>query len=132
MYIIPAIDLIKGNCVRLIQGEYHHQITYEQNPLKQAGKFKAQGAQWLHVIDLEGAKVGKPVNSDVIASLAKGAEMNIEVGGGLRDENDIKKLLDMGVARVIIGTKAVADFQWFTEMTEKFQGKIALALEARG
>ncbi len=132
MYIIPAIDLIKGKCVRLIQGEYHRQITYEQNPVKQAELFHAQGAKWLHIVDLEGAKIGKPVNTDVIASIAKLGKLNIEVGGGLRDEDAIKNLLDIGVNRIIIGTKAVGDFLWFTEITKKFQGKIALAIDARG
>jgi len=132
MYIIPAIDLIKGKCVRLIQGEYHHQITYEQNPVKQAKLFHAQGAKWLHIVDLEGAKIGKPVNTDVIASIAELEKLNIEVGGGIRGEDAIKNLLDIGVNRVILGTKAVADFLWFTEITKEFQGKIALAIDARG
>ena len=132
MYIIPAIDLRNGKCVRLIQGDYHRQITYHDDPIKQAKKFSSAGAQWLHIVDLDGAKVGKPVNTDTISAIAALGQLKIEVGGGLRDEASIKQLLDMGVERVIIGTKAVSDFEWFGKMAEKFSGKIVLGLDARG
>jgi phosphoribosylformimino-5-aminoimidazole carboxamide ribotide isomerase len=132
MYIIPAIDLIKGKCVRLIQGQYNCQINYEDDPVKQAEQFIAAGAQWLHIVDLDGARLGKPVNTDSIAAIAALGKLKIEVGGGLRDETSIKQLLDMGVERVIIGTKAVSDFEWFSRMAEKFSGKIALGLDGRG
>jgi len=132
MYIIPAIDLRNGKCVRLIQGDYHRQITYHDDPVKQAEEFSSAGAQWLHIVDLDGAKVGKPVNTDTISAIAALGQLKIEVGGGLRDEASIKQLLDMGVERVIIGTKAVSDFEWFGEMAEKFSGKIVLGLDARG
>lgn len=132
MYIIPAIDLIGGNCVRLIQGDYHRQITYNDNPTAQAKDFIKAGAEWLHIIDLDGARIGKPVNTDSIASVAALGKLKIEVGGGIRDEEAIKQLLDIGVERVIIGTKAVSDFGWFSEMAEKFSGKLVLGLDARG
>jgi phosphoribosylformimino-5-aminoimidazole carboxamide ribotide isomerase len=132
MYIIPAIDLIEGKCVRLIQGEYHRQITYEDDPVKQAKEFNAAGTQWLHIIDLEGAKVGKPVNTNSVEAIADLKLLKIELGGGIRDEEAIKQMLDIGVERVIIGTKAVSDFDWFSKMTEKFTGKIVLGLDARG
>ncbi len=132
MYIIPAIDLIKGKCVRLIQGQYNRQINYEDNPVKQATEFISAGAKWLHIVDLEGAKLGKPVNTDSISAITALGKLKIEVGGGLRDEASIKQLVDMGVERVIIGTKAVSDFVWFSRMTEKFKGKIALGLDGRG
>ncbi len=132
MYIIPAIDLMKGKCVRLIQGEYHRQITYEDDPVKQAKAFQSAGAEWIHIVDLAGARVGKPVNTESIAAVAALDGLKIEVGGGIRDEASIQQLLDMGVERVIIGTKAVSDFDWFGEMAEKFNGKIALALDGRG
>ena len=132
MYIIPAIDLLGGKCVRLIQGEYHRQITYQNDPVKQAEQFRSEGAQWLHIVDLDGAKVGKPVNTDAISAIAALGHFKIEVGGGLRDEASIKQLLDMGAERVIIGTKAVSDFEWFSQMAEKFNGRIVLGLDARG
>jgi phosphoribosylformimino-5-aminoimidazole carboxamide ribotide isomerase len=132
MYIIPAIDLLDGKCVRLIQGEYHRQITYRNDPVKQAQEFSLAGAEWLHIVDLDGARVGRPVNTDTISAIAALGQLKIEVGGGLRDEASIEQLLDMGVERVIIGTKAVSDFEWFSRMAEKFSGKIVLGLDARG
>jgi len=132
MYIIPAIDLRDGKCVRLIQGQYNRQINYEDDPVKQAREFSSAGAKWLHIVDLDGARLGRPVNTDAISAIAALGLFKIEVGGGLRDEDAIKQLLDIGVERVIIGTKAVSDFEWFSEMAEKFSGKIVLGLDARG
>lgn len=132
MHIIPAIDLRDGKCVRLIQGRYDRQINYHDNPVEQAKEFSADGAQWLHIVDLDGAKLGRPVNTDTISAIASLGQLKIEVGGGLRDEASIKQLLDLGVERVIIGTKAVSDFEWFGEMANKFTGKIVLGLDAKG
>jgi len=132
MYIIPAIDLRDGKCVRLIQGQYDRQINYRDNPVEQAREFSAAGAEWLHIVDLDGAKLGRPVNTDTISAIAALEILNIEVGGGLRDEASIRQLLDIGVNRVIIGTKAVSDFEWFSEMAQKFAGMIVLGLDARG
>ena len=132
MYIIPAIDLRDGKCVRLIQGQYDRQINYRDDPTEQARDFSAAGAQWLHIVDLDGAKLGKPVNTETISVIADLDLLKIEVGGGLRDEASIKQLLDIGVERVIIGTKAVQDFEWFSQMAHKFNGRIVLGLDARG
>ncbi|HUV62811.1 MAG TPA: 1-(5-phosphoribosyl)-5-[(5-phosphoribosylamino)methylideneamino]imidazole-4-carboxamide isomerase [Sedimentisphaerales bacterium] len=132
MYIIPAIDLRDGKCVRLIQGQYDRQINYRDNPVEQAREFSAAGAEWLHIVDLDGAKLGRPVNTDTISAIAALEILNIEVGGGLRDEASIRQLLDIGVNRVIIGTKAISDFEWFSEMAQKFAGMIVLGLDARG
>jgi len=132
MYIIPAIDLRGGKCVRLIQGQYDRQINYEDDPVKQAQEFSLAGAKWLHIVDLDGAKVGMPVNTDTISAIAALEQFKIEVGGGIREETSIKQLLDIGAERVIIGTKAVSDFEWFSEMAKKFVGKIVLGLDARG
>ena len=132
MYIIPAIDLRDGKCVRLIQGDYDRQINYHDDPFRRVKEFRSAGAEWLHIVDLDGAKAGKPINTDTISAIAALGQLKIEVGGGLREETSIKQLLDMGVERVIIGTKAVNDFEWFSEMAEKFSGKIMLGLDARG
>jgi phosphoribosylformimino-5-aminoimidazole carboxamide ribotide isomerase len=132
MYIIPAIDLRGGKCVRLIQGDYHRQINYQENPVKQAEEFIGQGAEWLHIVDLDGAKVGRPVNSPTISAIAKLGKMRIEVGGGIRTEQDISLLLDLGIERVIIGTQAVNDFEWFADMANKFANRLALGLDAKG
>jgi len=132
MYIIPAIDLRDGKCVRLIQGQYDRQITYKDDPVAQAREFHAAGAEWLHVVDLDGAKAGKPVNTETIARIVAQSEIKVEVGGGLREEEAIKQLLDLGVKRAIIGTKAVSDFAWFSKMAHQFAGRLALGVDARG
>jgi phosphoribosylformimino-5-aminoimidazole carboxamide ribotide isomerase len=132
MYIIPAIDLRDGKCVRLIQGEYHRQITYKDDPTAQAEDFVRAGSEWVHLVDLDGAKIGQSVNREPIKRICEMGKLKVEVGGGVRTEETIKDLLDMGVARVIIGTKAADDFEWFSEMARKFEGRLVLGLDARG
>ena len=132
MYIIPAIDLIDGKCVRLIKGDYHRQITYEEDPVKQAKEFFSAGAQWLHIIDLDGARVGKPVNTNTVTAIAALKQLRIELGGGIRDDQAIRQMLDAGVERVIIGTKAISDFEWFGQVAAKFRNRLVLGLDARG
>ena len=132
MDVIPAIDLMDGKCVRLIQGRYDQQITYKDDPVEQAKEFHADGAAWLHVVDLDGAKAGWPVNAETIAAIAGLGLLKVEIGGGIRDGASIKQLLDMGVTRVIIGTKAVDDFEWFSRMVQQFPGRLVLGLDARG
>ncbi len=132
MDILPAIDLRDGQCVRLLQGQYHRQITYHDDPVKQAKDFIAAGSEWLHIVDLDGAKLGKVVNITSISALTALKQLKIEVGGGIRDESTIRQLLDMGVERVIIGTKAVEDFEWFGKIAEKFHKRIVISLDARG
>jgi len=132
MDVIPAIDLIDGQCVRLIQGDYHRQISYEPDPVKQARRFLADGATRLHIVDLDGARLGRPVNCTAIEAIAAAADLKIEVGGGIRDEASISELLDIGVDRVIVGTSAVDRFDWFCEVAEKFGEKLVLGLDARG
>jgi len=132
MDVIPAIDLMDGKCVRLIQGRYDRQITYRDDPVGQAREFHADGAAWLHIVDLDGAKAGRPVNARTISAIAALGLLKVEVGGGIRDEASIKQLLDMGVTRVIIGTKAVSDFGWFNRMARQFHGRLVLGIDARG
>jgi phosphoribosylformimino-5-aminoimidazole carboxamide ribotide isomerase len=133
MDILPAIDLIQGKCVRLIQGEYDKQITYKDDPVAQAAEFRQAGSDWLHIIDLEGAKAGKPVNVQSIKAIAdSGLGLKIEVGGGIRDEQAISDMIDIGIDRLIIGTRAVTEFDWFSKMAAKFPYKLALGLDARG
>ena len=121
-----------GNCVRLIQGQYHRRITYEPDPVKKAQQFVDAGARWLHIVDLDGARIGRPVNTESIAAIAALGKLKIEVGGGIRQASSIQQLLDLGIERVIIGTKAVSDFGWFAEMAKQFSGRIVLGLDARG
>jgi len=133
MYIIPAIDILGGKCVRLVQGEYNRYINYEDDPAKKAVEFKNAGSEWLHIIDLDGAKVGKCVNIDAIRDIiAHAKDLNIQVGGGIRDRQSVEEILNMGVTRVILGTKAVSDFEWFSSVVKEHPGKIVLSLDARG
>jgi len=132
MYVIPAIDLIDGKCVRLIQGQYDRKITYQDDPIKQAEDFLAAGAEWLHIVDLDGARLGRPVNVGSVKAIAALGQLKIEIGGGIRNESAVKQLLRIGAERIIIGTKAVSDFKWFSRIAEKFSGKIVLGLDARG
>ena len=132
MIVLPAIDLRDGKCVRLIQGQYDKQITYKDDPVEQAREFADDGAQWLHVVDLDGAKAGRPVNTDVIEAIAALGTLKVEVGGGIRDQGAIEELLQAGVQRVIIGTQAVKDYAWFSEMAQAFPEKLVLGLDARG
>lgn len=132
MDILPAIDLIDGQCVRLIQGEYDKKITYKDNPVAQAKEFYDAGAQWLHVVDLDGAKQGNPVNAGVVAEIAKQIPMKVELGGGIRDEAAIVTMLDAGVTRLILGSSAIKQFDWFGQMAQKYPNRLVLGLDARG
>jgi len=132
MYVIPAIDLMDGQCVRLIQGDYNRQIKYEKNPVKKARGFRSSGAKWLHIVDLDGARVGRPVNTDSIAEITSTGKLKVELGGGIRNERSIRQMLDIGIDRLIIGTKALNDFEWLADMASAFAGKIVLSLDARG
>ncbi|MEN6385591.1 MAG: 1-(5-phosphoribosyl)-5-[(5-phosphoribosylamino)methylideneamino]imidazole-4-carboxamide isomerase [Phycisphaerales bacterium] len=133
MYIIPAIDILGGRCVRLVQGEYNRYINYEDDPSKKAIEFQNAGSQWLHIIDLDGAKMGKCVNIDAIRDITlKVKDLKIQVGGGIRDRQSVQQVLDLGVTRVILGTKAVNDFEWFASVVKENPGKIVLSLDARG
>jgi phosphoribosylformimino-5-aminoimidazole carboxamide ribotide isomerase len=132
MDILPAIDLRSGKCVRLIQGQYDRQITYKDDPVAQAQEFFAAGARWLHLVDLDGAKDGYPVNAEVISRVVKEVPMNVELGGGIRDEQTIEKMLHLGLTRVILGTQAIDQFDWFSEMARRFPNKLVLGLDARG
>ncbi|MHC4372707.1 MAG: 1-(5-phosphoribosyl)-5-[(5-phosphoribosylamino)methylideneamino]imidazole-4-carboxamide isomerase [Planctomycetota bacterium] len=132
MDILPAIDLIDGQCVRLIQGQYDRKITYKDDPLAQAQEFYDAGAQWLHVVDLDGAKQGMPVNAEVVAKIAKEVPMKVELGGGIRDEAAIVTMLEAGVTRLILGSSAIKQFDWFAQMARKYPDRLVLGLDARG
>jgi phosphoribosylformimino-5-aminoimidazole carboxamide ribotide isomerase len=132
MDILPAIDLRGGKCVRLIQGQYDRQITYKDDPVAQAMEFYNAGARWLHLVDLDGAKAGYSVNTEIISQIVKETPIQVELGGGIRDEQTIKQMLHLGLKRVILGTKAIEEFEWFSEMAYQFSGRLVLGLDARG
>ena len=133
MEILPAIDLRSGKCVRLIQGDYQRQIDYADDPVEVAIGFEKAGASWIHIVDLDGARAGKIENLPSIEAIAKATKVKIEVGGGVRSLEDINQLLKTGVSRVILGTKALEDWDWFTELVhrDELAQKLALGLDAR-
>ncbi|MGR3318666.1 MAG: 1-(5-phosphoribosyl)-5-[(5-phosphoribosylamino)methylideneamino]imidazole-4-carboxamide isomerase [Candidatus Anammoxibacter sp.] len=132
MIIIPAIDLIGGKCVRLVQGDYNKETVYSDNPVEMAKKWKDKGAEFLHVVDLDGAAKGEPVNIKVIGNIVKNVpNINVQVGGGIRTNDTVKRLLEIGVNRVIIGTKAVKTPEWIEELCNMFNGKIAVAVDVK-
>lgn len=132
MEILPAIDLLNGKCVRLVQGHYDRVIEYERDPVEVANDFREAGATWLHVVDLQGARSGSLMNLEALERLvATGAR--IEFGGGVRDENAIRSALNAGAERVLIGTRALEDWAWFETVVHdpKFLNKLSLGLDAR-
>ncbi len=132
MLILPAIDLINGKCVRLVQGDYNRETVYSDNPTAMAEEWKSKGAEFLHLVDLDGAAKGEPVNIDVIKKIIDGVPgIKVQVGGGIRNNNTVEQLLNIGVSRIIVGTKAVTSPEWLGELCEKFPGKIALAVDTK-
>lgn len=131
MEILPAIDLRGGCCVRLRQGDYNQETVFGDNPAEMALRWQSEGATRLHLVDLDGAKAGRPVNVEAIQSIVKAIKIPCELGGGLRDEKSIRQMLGAGVDRVIIGTQALKQPDWFKQMTNLFPGHVALGLDAR-
>ena len=133
MDILPAIDLRDGKCVRLLQGDYQRQINYHDDPLAQALFFQEQGAKWLHMVDLDGALHGKLHNRAVIEKIVSNTDLKVQLGGGIRDESTVEQLLDMGLSRVVVGTRAMQDRTWFEKLVfnPRFAGRIVLGLDAR-
>lgn len=131
MKIFPAIDLRFGNVVRLSKGDYDAMNTYSENPREIARFFKSQSAEYLHIVDLDGAKDGKPTNFDAVKAIVSEGGLFTEVGGGIRTEERICDYLSLGVSRVILGTVAVTDFDFTRRMIKKYGEKIAVGVDAR-
>lgn len=133
MDIYPAIDLRDGKCVRLLQGNYERQIHYSDDPVAQASQFAAQGATWLHVVDLDGAREGTLRNLPVIADIIRRTSLKVQIGGGIRDDDTIRSLFDAGAARAVIGTRALEDWDWFRRVVHApgHEHRIALGLDSR-
>ena len=131
MQIFPAIDLSGGQVVRLYQGDYDQMTVYGQDPCAVARDFLAAGATYLHVVDLDGAKDGTLANFDTIAAIVRQGGLSIEVGGGIRDEDRIRRYLDLGVGRCILGTIAVKDFPFTARMAQLYGAKVAVGVDAR-
>ena len=131
MQIFPAIDLSGGQVVRLYQGDYDKMTVYGADPCAVARDFLAAGAKYLHVVDLDGAKDGTLANLEPIAAIARQGGLYIEVGGGIRTEERIRRYLDLGVSRCILGTVAVKDFAFTERMAQKYGEAIAVGVDAR-
>ena len=131
MKIFPAIDIKGGKCVRLLKGDFDKSTEYKKSPVDQAKEFSDSGFKDLHIVDLDGALKGEPVNGELIDEICKLAKIRVQIGGGIRSIDHIKKLIDIGVDRVVLGTIAVEDTKFLENICSKFKNKIAVALDVR-
>ena len=131
MKIFPAIDIKDKKCVRLVKGDFDKKTEYELSPIEQAGKFKDHGFKNLHIVDLDGALTGETVNLDIIQDIVGKFNLKVEVGGGIRNLDSIKKYVDIGVEKIILGSAAIKDKNFLKHACEKFPDKIALGLDAK-
>jgi phosphoribosylformimino-5-aminoimidazole carboxamide ribotide isomerase len=131
MTIIPAIDLLDGACVRLYQGKYDASTIYERDPLATAQRFEAAGATRIHIVDLDAARGSRSGNRRIIARIRRAVNAVIEVGGGIRSDEDARELIELGVDRLVVGTVLVRDPQRLTRWAQKFPGKIIAGIDAR-
>lgn len=132
MDLYPAIDLRGGQCVRLYQGDFDQETVYGDDPVAQARQFSDAGASWIHVVDLDAARTGEPVNRDVIAAVASSVGVPVQTGGGVRDDDAADALLASGVARVVVGTAAFERPDWAASLAARYPGRVALGLDVRG
>jgi len=131
MKIFPAIDIKDKKCVRLVKGDFDNKTEYKMSPVEQAKKYKEHGFKNLHIVDLDGALTGETINQDVIQEIVHKFDLKIEVGGGVRSIDSIKKYIDLGVEKVILGSAAIKNKNFLKEACEKFPDKIALGLDAK-
>jgi phosphoribosylformimino-5-aminoimidazole carboxamide ribotide isomerase len=131
MMVLPAVDLLEGRVVRLRQGDYRQATVYGEDPVEVARRWRAEGAEWLHVVDLDGARGGRPRHLAVVARIAAEG-VRVQFGGGLRREEDLLRAFEAGVARAVLGTAALRDLRWLEQMTARFGDRIAVALDVRG
>ncbi|MFM9328959.1 1-(5-phosphoribosyl)-5-[(5-phosphoribosylamino)methylideneamino]imidazole-4-carboxamide isomerase [Paenibacillus mesotrionivorans] len=129
--LYPAIDIRGGKCVRLIQGDYNQETVYNDSPLKAALAWAEQGGKWIHLVDLDGAKAGEPVNHQLIGDIARSVKAPVQTGGGLRTVENVERLLSLGVSRVIIGTAAIEDRPFVEEVLRRFGEQVAIGIDAR-
>jgi phosphoribosylformimino-5-aminoimidazole carboxamide ribotide isomerase len=131
MQVIPAIDLRAGRCVRLRQGDYDRETIFGDDPAAMAAHWEAEGAARIHLVDLDGAKAGRPVNVEAVRAILGRVRVPCQLGGGLRDEATIAAWLDAGLERLIVGTQALKDPAWFRAMALAYPGRLILGLDAR-
>ncbi|NES91687.1 HisA/HisF-related TIM barrel protein, partial [Okeania sp. SIO2B9] len=131
MNIIPAIDILDGRCVRLYQGDYQRKKVFNDNPVDVAKRWVDEGATKLHLVDLDGAKVGQPVNQKTIEAIIKAVDVPIQLGGGLRNYSAVASVLALGVKQAIVGTVAVERPQLISNLCQEFPGQIIVGIDAR-
>ena len=131
MKIFPAIDIKDKKCVRLVKGDFDNKTEYELSPVEQAGRYKDHGFKNLHIVDLDGALTGETVNLDIIKDIVSKFNLKVEVGGGIRNIESIKKYIDGGVEKVVLGSAAIKDKNFLKDACKKFPNKIALGLDAK-
>lgn len=131
MEVIPAIDLLEGRCVRLYQGDYAQSQVFNDNPVEVARQWVSEGATRLHLVDLDGAKEGHPVNQAAIEAIVRAVDVPVEVGGGLRDRQSVAELLGLGVRWAILGTVAVEQPDLVSQLCQEFPGQIIVGIDAR-
>jgi phosphoribosylformimino-5-aminoimidazole carboxamide ribotide isomerase len=129
--IYPAIDMRGGKCVRLVQGDYNQETVYGDSPFEMAKKFADEGAEWIHMVDLDGAKEGSRINDEFVIAVAEKLDAKVQIGGGIRTKEDIEHYLNRGVDRVIIGSIAVSNTELVKEWLREYGDKIAIGLDAK-
>ena len=132
MLIIPAIDLKDGNCVRLLKGEEGTETVFSNSPSDTAKRWEGCGAEWIHVVDLDGAFKGNPRNFEAVEEIVRSVPSNVQVGGGIRNIATVEKYLEIGIKRVIIGTSAFTDRNFLKDICRRFPGKIAVGVDTKG
>jgi phosphoribosylformimino-5-aminoimidazole carboxamide ribotide isomerase len=131
MDVIPAIDIRGGRCVRLVQGDYARETVFADDPAEAARRWRDAGAKRLHVVDLDGARLGRPVNWEAVTRIVAAVEVPVQLGGGLRDLGTVQRYLEGGVERVVLGTAAVKDERLLSAALERFPGRISVGVDAR-
>jgi phosphoribosylformimino-5-aminoimidazole carboxamide ribotide isomerase len=131
MEVYPAIDLRGGKCVRLRQGDYNQETVFGDDPAEMARRWVAQGASRLHLVDLDGARDGTQANRQAIAAIVAAVDVPCQMGGGVRDEEAIRRLLDLGLSRLVVGTRAIKEPEWFAAVCRQFPHQLALGIDAR-
>lgn len=132
MQLLPAIDIRGGKCVRLRQGDYTQETVFADDPAEMAERWASSGAERLHLVDLDGARAGAPVNVDAVRQIVARVDIPCQLGGGIRDEHAMRSMLeDVGIDRLIVGTQALKQPEWFRAMTERYPEQLALGIDAR-
>ncbi|KNH24218.1 MULTISPECIES: 1-(5-phosphoribosyl)-5-[(5-phosphoribosylamino)methylideneamino]imidazole-4-carboxamide isomerase [Priestia] len=129
--IYPAIDMRGGKCVRLLQGDYSKETVYGDSPVDMATQFASEGAQWIHMVDLDGAKAAKRVNDEFVLGVKKKLDVSVQIGGGIRSEADVAYYLENGIDRVILGSAAISNPEFVKKMLKEYGARIAIGIDAR-